>query len=450
MVNPPPAPAASFSHVQPLPVQIVRVVLVVLCAAGWLVSIDLLRVTGGAASGLPILMQFCGAEAGEQNDCRALLSSSHAGVGSGAGRVPWAALGAGYFSFVLLWMLLVGVPHRRQMFWHWMVLGLVGLGAGASVYLVTVLLNLKRFCAGCVAVHAANALIFLLMIALLFMRKADTRGWSHPKAGHAVAALLAGVLALQLHVQVVARLSAASQVRAVTQRFEKLIDDPELARWDYARQPLAPIALQDQELFRGSPEAANTVVVFSDLQCERCKAAHELLEQLVHKHPRLIRVAFRHYPLDWSCNDATLVGNLHPQACAAARAVAAVASLSGGEAGLAMLDSIYERQEQLGTRPFAELAGALGINEPAFAAAFESAAVAERVQADVRSGQLLKLRSVPAVFLNGRRLTYWHKEQTWERLLGVPGSQPATANAERADSQPANLGGTEGERAPGD
>jgi hypothetical protein len=56
-----------------------------------------------------------------------------------------------------------------------------------------------------------------------------------------------------------------------------------------------------------------------------------------------------------------------------------------------------------------------------------SESVAQRVRADVLSGQELKIGAAPAVFLNGKRLTYWHIQATWERLLGIPQSQPASA-----------------------
>lgn len=421
------AAQAVAAQVPPLRLQFLRIALTMLAALGWVISMDLLRVTGGASPSLPVLSQFCGEEAGQTNDCRSILTSRYSGIGSGSGRVPWAALGAGYFAVLLLWFLLVGIPARRQLYWHWLVLGLGFIGVAVSIHLLKTLIDLDRYCIGCIAIHVINGLLLALMIAVFFMRLPDAAPGAYPRMSHAVAALLAGVLALLLHVQVVGRLAALVQLNTLSRRFEALISDPEFASWDYARQPVAPLTIQENDLVSGANDSANTVVVYSDLQCERCKAVHELLEAIVRQHSGVLRVVYRLYPLDWTCNDPKLVGNLHPDACQAARAVIAVHQQNGTAAALRMLDTLYSNQEELSRQNYAGWAQSAGIESRDLLPAMDSDKVREKLQQDLRSGQELKLSSAPAVFLNGRRLTYWHSLATWEQLLGVSLSRPASA-----------------------
>src|SRR5206468_128169 len=49
--------------------------------------------------------------------------------------------------------------------------------------------------------------------------------------------------------------------------------------------------------FRGPENAAVTLVEFGDYQCPSCGAFHPLVQEVMNRYPRQIRLEFHHFPL---------------------------------------------------------------------------------------------------------------------------------------------------------
>ncbi len=406
-----------------------RVLGVLLALAGWWLSINLLVLSGGGQPRDPWLAAQCGASgnSGAGSDCLAVLRSERAFVvppsAAGAQRpargTPWAAFGAGYFAFVGLWYLFVGPPTRSRWGWHAVIALVVVVGLWCSSYLMQVMAyELKRWCAGCLAVHGLNAALGIVTFAAFPWRGAASAAAPHPATPLALATLLLGLLAIQTHVLAAGAAILSRGQAALEAAYSRIVEDAEFVLWKYAQATSVTIPLPENEIWLGPIDAPNTAVAFVDFQCPRCRQACELLSEFARRPAPVLRVAFKHFPLDLGCNPAVKTV-AHPAACRAALALEAVTLLGGAAARHAMRERMYAHQSDLERDPYAAWAAELGLDRIAYDRALASAEAAERIARDVQIARDLGVESVPTIFLNGRRLEFWPNRQAWERLLAA-------------------------------
>lgn len=455
MVNRPPKP-------------VVRWLTVLWAAAGWYVSLQLLRVSLGADTANPFLQLACGsADTADDNSCLSVLTSPQAFVPlsrqPGALKMPSAFFGLAYFAFVGLWYMLIGPPAARGRRWHALILVVVVVGVGHSLgYMEVMAWELHRWCAGCLVAHGINGgLLLLTLLAYPWQerqrhRAADpeaapraaappTPALPHPTARLVLATVAAGVLAGIAQFGLLLAFQLGGILRERTQRYEQLVNDPAYVVWDFQRQTPADIPLHEDETFVGAPGAPHTLVIFGDFQCTACRAAHDLIPRLLERHAGRLRVAFRHYPQDPACNpNPTYRRGGHASACLAALAAEAARDRGGESAYAEMRGLLYERQLDLPTRTspadqqklrrlLENWAADIGLDPSAFGPALDDPRVAERVRCDIELGERLGLRALPALFLDGRRVVGWSKLETWDALL-APGVESAPATAPPAGS----------------
>jgi protein-disulfide isomerase/uncharacterized membrane protein len=407
----------------------IRWIAVVIALVAWWVSLDLAKLSLGKPASNPWLQAECGAESGPDDslDCQSVLNSARAWVPlsnrtTGA-RIPVATLGMGYFAFVGLWYLFVGSPTRSRWARHLLISAIVLGGAAVSAWMMHTMGNvLHKWCMGCVATHVLNGLLLLLTI-LAFPWRRDRAGVApHPRGRLALATLAACAFLFLLHPAVTLLMLANNSAGRIYKAYNDIINDPEYIRWQYERQPVQPQLVGDQLTHAGDPAAPNTVVIFIDCQCPVCKSACALLEGIMEKHPGVVRVSCRQFPLDRSCNEGA-PRSVHPVACRAARAIEAAGVLGGAEGHQKMLHLLHERADSLENAPYSRWAAELGLDADAFSKALESDEIAQSLRDDIELGQQLGVKALPTVFLNGRRLHHWSKQETWDALLGLPTSQ---------------------------
>ncbi|MEW6249759.1 MAG: thioredoxin domain-containing protein [Planctomycetota bacterium] len=492
---------AEYAGSQPKPW--LRWLAILVAVAAWCFSAMLLRVSS-QAGGSPLLDAVCGAGAG---DCTAVLTSPQAyftlGDQTGGPRIPISALGMAYFAFVALWYLFIGPPARNGRYWHFVILLVVLVGAWQSASYMLMMRNvLQRWCAGCVVVHALNAVLLLVTLAawpwsqrprtgpsgfgrvmrtlavvlaiallagavvlrlvgapqdytflLAALGLAGAAGWpTHrrwpaglplPTARLALAALTAGVLFGMLHLFWIYLNVAAGLLDRTMKQYTELVSDPAFVRWDLDRQAPVELPLYPDEVFGGAPDAPHTAVVFGDFHCPACRQLHEMLVQVAQKYPDRLRVAFRYFPQDSTCNpNPKFRGASHPGACRVAQAAEAARVAGGREAYLAMRKKLWEEQARLPKKPpeqqsaaeralFENWAAELGLDPGTFAAALESEEVRQRIEQDIATGNRLDFSELPVVYLDGKRLRGWSKAQTWDAALGQAQSElPATHSSE--------------------
>ena len=125
------------------------------------------------------------------------------------------------------------------------------------------------------------------------------------------------------------------------------------------------------------------LIEYADLECPYCAQANVLLRDLP------VRRIFRHFP----------VPSKHPRARALAHAAEAAARQG---AFWEMHDSLMDDQGRLEDPHLWERCEALGLDLDRFEADRRSAAVAERVERDFRSGIRAGVMTTPTLFREGR------------------------------------------------
>jgi cyclophilin family peptidyl-prolyl cis-trans isomerase/protein-disulfide isomerase len=159
------------------------------------------------------------------------------------------------------------------------------------------------------------------------------------------------------------------------------------------QSPIPAVGLNDWVL--GSPEAALTIIEYSDFQCPGCAYVAPVLEQLNEKYPEKVRIVFRHYPL--------IV--VYDKAALAAQAAEA-AGLQ--ERFWELHDLLFSRQvEWAGKSPeefktwLVQRAKDLKLNTEQFEKDLNSPALVNRVQHAYEQNYALRMPGVPYLLING-------------------------------------------------
>lgn len=144
------------------------------------------------------------------------------------------------------------------------------------------------------------------------------------------------------------------------------------------------------------------IVKFNDYQCPACAHTYETYKSIFDKYaaedPGQVKLVYRDYPLDSSCNDNVLGGGPHPSACDAAVAVR-LADEHGKKAE--MQEWLYTHQETLSAAAVREaLKEIAGVTD--FDARFPE--VIKQVKTDIALGHQLGVHATPTFFIDGVRI----------------------------------------------
>ncbi len=169
---------------------------------------------------------------------------------------------------------------------------------------------------------------------------------------------------------------------------------------DMTKDPLAEsraqIQMKDAPSL-GDPNAAVTLVEYSDFECPVCRSLHDVLRGLLPNYASKLRVVFKDFPLE----------QLHPWARTAAIA-GRCAYQQDPKAFWKMYDFIYDNQEIISAAnawtKMMDYAGQSGLDTEAFKSCMASPEAGEAVNASRANGQQLEVTSTPTVFVNGRRM----------------------------------------------
>ena len=153
---------------------------------------------------------------------------------------------------------------------------------------------------------------------------------------------------------------------------------------------------------RGNPEAAITIVEFSDFQCPFCSRGAATIEQVLEKYGDEVKIVFKHFPLDF-----------HQWAKPAAIA-SHCAGLQNHDAFWTLHDKYFEAQKEITPENVLEkskefLADA-GIDMGKWSTCAEDKeseeykATSKLVDDDMAFGQKMGVSGTPGFFVNGRFL----------------------------------------------
>ncbi len=211
-------------------------------------------------------------------------------------------------------------------------------------------------------------------------------------ASAAVLALILGVVACQ---PPAADLEEIKQVQA--EILQKLVDLEKKLPADRAQRSadefdrVYAIELGEAPI-RGNPNAAITIVEYSDFQCPFCARAQPILEAVLEKYPDDVRLVYKHFPLSF-------------HKAARPSAIASLAAMQQGKFW-EMHDVLFEVGSGLDAAKMPEYAEQAGLNIDHFNRDLEAneAAYDSAVTADYRSGTAVDVRGTPTLYVNGKKV----------------------------------------------
>jgi protein-disulfide isomerase len=167
----------------------------------------------------------------------------------------------------------------------------------------------------------------------------------------------------------------------------------------------------ERDYARGPDEPAVTIVTVSDFECNHCREANIELKRIYRDHPDDVRIVFKNYPLDMSCNENMTRPNfLH--SCKAA----IMARCAGAQGRFwEMHDAIYALP-QLSVSALDALAEEVGVAGDAYDACIADEQPMDDIHADIDLGKSLGVTGTPSVFINGRKMLSF-RAQTVETIV---------------------------------
>ena len=337
--------------------------------------------------------------------CDATLSDPRAWVLG----IPLAGWGLVYFSMLVALLALarfVAGAFEAPALLAASVLVAIGLGCGI-VLTASALLGKGTICPVCLSIHALSlALLFALQRALARRPREqwaivheswrgltaaagaapETSRWR--LVGFGCVALVAAMAYQWVYVESALRrshpASAPVDHAAVITAFRA------------APERLLPVSASDPH--RGPLDATVRLVVFESFQCPHCQRFAGALPRLEREFGDRLVVVFKHYPLSSRCNERLHV-DMQPDACEIAWAAEAAHRQSRF---WAFHDAMLAAGRDADANTIERAARGAGLELARFETDRRSAAVRERVAADIELGNDLGIPGTPAVYLDGR------------------------------------------------
>lgn len=370
--------------------------------------------------------------------------------------VPVSFLGFVYYSALLVWIVGIGRPTFSRRWVHAVPLILVGMGLVFSAWFIYIMARVvSEWCPWCLVTHGLNLLIAMGLIALWPRRRRESTdridggtGESamaamtvapHPTNRLLITTLLAILFVSYGHLFFFEWRGLAKDTRQLRAELDFLRSNVGgfIAQWQLAR-PCEVTPRPDDPVHLFGAVSANgpvlDVLVFSDFECPACAKFAEFFEKKV---PPLfdhrVRLVFRHYPLDQSCNPRS-TKTLHRYACTSSYLAEGARALGGSDAFWKAHDFLFQNRDEIaaGSMNSDRLAAAIGLDAAALQSAADPAAHAERIAQDVAQAGVCGIRGTPSVFVEGKRiesaaagnLEFWDKMSDWFWLEKVKKDRP--------------------------
>ncbi|MCD6298106.1 MAG: thioredoxin domain-containing protein [Deltaproteobacteria bacterium] len=149
--------------------------------------------------------------------------------------------------------------------------------------------------------------------------------------------------------------------------------------------------VSDSPFVKGFAGAPVTITVFSDFQCPYCAKLGPLLQQVLKKYPKQVKLVYKFLPLP----------SIHKFAMQAA-----IAAQAAGKQGKfwEYHDGLLAAYQELSEKKLVEIGKKVGLNINQFMANRKDPRLINRVRKDMKEAHDNQVNSVPSVFINGRKL----------------------------------------------
>lgn len=165
---------------------------------------------------------------------------------------------------------------------------------------------------------------------------------------------------------------------------------------------------------RGDPNAAVTIVEFTDFQCSACGGMYPIVEQILKSYGNRVHFVMRNFPLT----------TLHENAFTAAQA--AEAAKAQGKYW-EYIDLLFKNQTALDLESLKKYATQVGLDRKRFDAELDSRKYEPVVRHDMEEGEAYGIEATPTFYINGVILTEYSEEglrAAIERALAKTAKKP--------------------------
>lgn len=149
--------------------------------------------------------------------------------------------------------------------------------------------------------------------------------------------------------------------------------------------------------FRGDPNAAVTIVEFTDFQCSACGAMYPVVEDVLKSYGNRVRLVIRNFPLTRAHENAL-------------RAAAAAAAAKAQGKFWEYIDLLFRNQTALDADSLKKYATQVGLDRTRFDAEFEGDKYDADIRRDIEEGETYGVEATPTFFINGVVLTEYSAE----------------------------------------
>lgn len=164
-----------------------------------------------------------------------------------------------------------------------------------------------------------------------------------------------------------------------------------------------PVVREDSHRLSTAENGQVTLVEFLDFECESCRAAYPLVEELREEYAGEVSFVARYFPLPGHPNSET--------AAVAAEAAAQQGAFEPTYRRLFETQESWSHQEASQADVFRGFAEDLGLDLDAYDRAVADPATLERIEQDRQDGLALGVEGTPTFFLNGELLVPTSVEQ---------------------------------------
>ncbi len=338
---------------------------------------------------------FCNMGASLNCDAVALSTwSSFAGM-------PTSALGLVFYSFFIflsLWGMVRLLDHKEA---GTEILSPLFLIVSGLTLFPTFLLafisatQLKTFCLMCLLTYSINLVLFVISYLYFRSQKAPMGALKTFSIPTSLVWIFIASIALHLFLPAVLSNSLHSGEALSEVKIKAYLSQ-------YAQGPaLNPVT--EGRPFKGSADAKVTLVVFSDFQCPFCGREALTTPQVLKQYEKSVKLIFKNFPLDSSCNPLIENGGPHPLACLAAKSAYCVFKLKGNDRFFEVKEQYFLNQEKLSPELIKNKALMSGLSEPELSSCVNDMATHQFILDDINDANRVKVQGTPTGFLNGRR-----------------------------------------------
>ena len=299
----------------------------------------------------------------------------------------------------------------RLIFW----LGFLAVLVDITLLLYS-LIVVDAICNLCVVTYLATAGIFA--VALLSLRASHPQeglfkidfdfSWLKAQPVAATMMLFSCVVVVFLGSFVYLYAKSSSDTLSSSHGHDALLEEAwKSFQREYEALPEKEIPIEHSP-YKGASEPVITIVEFADFLCPHCKIAGLKLKTIIEKYKNSVKVVFKNYPLDQTCNQ-NIKRKFHSGACKISY-MALCASRQKTDSFWKAHDEIFNQHEEwrkldkIPDSAFMSVLRKSNVNLKNASACLRAEKTKQEVIRDIELGDSLGVTSTPTLFINGKKL----------------------------------------------